>query len=72
MRDYAVAAQIIKDMEIKSVSIMTNNPQKINGLEKYGIKVSDREELEIKSNDVDRNYLKTKKYKMGHILKQEL
>ena len=59
-------------MEIKSVSIMTNNPQKINGLEKYGIKVSDREELEIKSNDVDRNYLKTKKYKMGHILKQEL
>ncbi len=72
MRDYAVAAQIIKDLEIKSVSIMTNNPQKINGLEKYGIKVSDREELEIKSNDVDRNYLRTKKYKMGHILKQEL
>ena len=72
MRDYAVAAQIIKDLNIKSVSIMTNNPRKINGLEKYGVKVSDREELEIKSNDIDRNYLKTKKYKMGHILKQEL
>ena len=67
LRDYAVAAQIIKDLGIKSVSIMTNNPLKISGLEKYGIKVLDREELEILSNDIDKNYLKTKKEKMGRI-----
>ena len=72
LRDYAVAAQIIKDLGIKSVSIMTNNPLKISGLEKYGIKVLDREELEILSNDRDKNYLKTKKEKMGHIFNQDL
>ena len=72
LRDYAVAAQIIKDLGIKSVSIMTNNPLKISGLEKYGIKVLDREELEILSNDIDKNYLKTKKEKMGHIFNQDL
>lgn len=72
MRDYAVAAQILDDLGISSVSLMTNNPLKIEGLEKYGIKVTDREELEIKYNEIDKNYLKTKKEKMGHILKQEL
>ena len=72
LRDYAVAAQIIKDLGIKSVSIMTNNPLKISGLEKYGIKVLEREELEILSNGIDKEYLKTKKEKMGHIFNQDL
>ena len=72
LRDYAVAAQIIKDLNIKSISLMTNNPSKIKGLETYGIKVVDREEIEIPANDVDEKYLKTKKEKMGHFLKQKL
>lgn len=72
LRDYAVAAQIIKDLDIKSISLMTNNPSKIKGLKTYGIKVVDREEIEIPANDVDEKYLKTKKEKMGHLLKQKL
>ena len=72
LRDYAVAAQIIKDLDIKSISLMTNNPSKIKGLETYGVKVIDREEIEIPANDVDEKYLKTKKEKMGHLLKQKL
>ena len=71
LRDYAVAAQIIKDLGIKSVSLKTNNPSKIEGLEIYGIKVSDRESIEIEHNDIDKDYLKTKKEKMGHILEQK-
>ena len=72
LRDYAVAAQIIKDLGIKSIILKTNNPKKIEGLEKYGIKIAGRKEIEIAANDVDKNYLKVKKEKMGHLLKQDL
>ena len=72
LRDYAVAAQIIKDLEIKSVSLKTNNPKKIEGLLKYGVNVVNRENLEIIANELDKKYLKTKKEKMGHILLQNL
>ena len=72
LRDYAIAAQIIKDLGIKSVSLKTNNPLKIKGLEQYGVKVASREEIEIEVNVHDKKYLKTKKEKMGHILRQEL
>ena len=72
LRDYAVAAQIIKDLGIKSVSLKTNNPSKIRGLESYNVKVSGREAIEIGHNGIDRNYLKVKKEKMGHLLEQEL
>ena len=72
LRDYAVAAQIIKDLGLKSIILKTNNPKKIEGLEKYGIKIAGRKEIEIAANDVDKNYLKVKKEKMGHLLKQDL
>lgn len=72
LRDYAVAAQIIKDLEIKSVSLKTNNPKKIEGLLKYGVNVVNRENIEIIANELDKKYLKTKKEKMGHILLQNL
>ena len=68
LRDYAIAAQIIKDLEIKSISLKTNNPLKIEGLKKYGVKVISREEIEIEPNEFDKKYLQTKKEKMGHIL----
>ncbi|RRD38758.1 GTP cyclohydrolase II [Leptotrichia sp. OH3620_COT-345] len=72
LRDYAVAAQIIKELGIKSVSLKTNNPLKIKGLKKYGINVVSREEIEIQPNEFDIKYLKTKKEKMGHIFSQNL
>lgn len=49
---------------------MTNNPDKVDQVEKYGIEVSEREPLEIKSNEIDEYYLKTKVYRMGHKLNE--
>ena len=72
LRDYAVAAQIIKDLGIKSIILKTNNPKKIEGLEKYGITIAGRTEIEITANDTDKSYLKVKKEKMGHLLEQDL
>lgn len=69
MRDYAVAAQMLKALGVKSVNLLTNNPLKIKGLEEYGMKVEERVHLEIKYNKVNKIYLKTKKERMGHLLK---
>ena len=69
MRDYAVAAQMLKALGVKSIKLLTNNPLKINGLEEYGIPVIEREEIEIEHNKVNKIYLKTKKERMGHLLK---
>lgn len=69
-RDYAVAAQMLKALGIKSVRIMTNNPEKIEGLEKYGVKVVGRESIETGFNEKNIEYMKTKKRKMRHILTQ--
>jgi len=67
-RNYAFAAQILKDLDIKAVNLLTNNPQKISELEFYGVKVSKRIPIEIEPNSFNRKYLKAKKEKMGHIL----
>ncbi|MFK4784708.1 bifunctional 3,4-dihydroxy-2-butanone-4-phosphate synthase/GTP cyclohydrolase II [Fusobacterium sp. MFO224] len=67
-RDYAIAAQMLRALGVKSVRLMTNNPAKINGLETYGMKVCKREELEIAPNEVNECYLKTKEKRMGHKL----
>ena len=69
MRDYAVAAQMLKALGVKSIKLLTNNPLKINGLEEYGIPVVEREEIEVEHNKVNKIYLKTKKERMGHLLK---
>lgn len=68
-RDYQVAANILKDLGIKTVDLLTNNPDKINQLVQYGIVVKKRIPLEIAPNPTVLNYLKTKKNKMGHKLK---
>ena len=70
MRDYKVAAEILKKLGVKSVKLMTNNPDKVKQIEQYGVKVSERRPLEIKSNDIDRNYLKVKAVRMGHQLRE--
>lgn len=70
MRDYKIAAEILKKLGVKSVRLMTNNPDKVDQVKKYGIEVSKREPLEIKSNEIDEYYLKTKVYRMGHKLNE--
>jgi len=67
-RNYAFAAQILKDLGIKAVNLLTNNPKKISELEFYGIEISKRIPVKIEPNPFNKKYLKVKKEKMGHIL----
>jgi len=67
-RDYSVAAHIIKSLKIKSVRLMTNNPQKIAEMKQYGINVTERIPLIISPNKYNRFYLETKEKKFGHLL----
>lgn len=69
LRDYSVAADMLKILGINNVKLITNNPDKIDGLEKNGINVCERIELETKHKKECEFYMKTKKSKMGHILK---
>ncbi len=69
LRDYGIGAQILVDLGLKNIKLLTNNPCKIVGLEGYGLKVVERVPLEIEPNSVNYGYLKTKKDKMGHQLK---
>lgn len=69
LRDYGIGAQILRDLGVRRMRLMTNNPKKIIGLEGYGLQVVERVHLEIPPNRENRNYLKTKCLKMGHILK---
>jgi len=68
LRDYGIGAQILKDLGIKKMRLMTNNPKKIVGLSGYGLEIVERVPIEIKPQENNREYLKTKKDKMGHIL----
>ncbi len=70
MRDYKVGADILKELGVKSIRLMTNNPDKIEQIEEYDIKVTGREPIEIHSNETDVIYLKTKAERMGHELKE--
>lgn len=69
LRDYGIGAQILVDLGLKNICLMTNNPTKVVGLEGYGINIVKRVPLEIKPGKKNIAYLKTKKYRMGHILK---
>ncbi|MGC9975141.1 MAG: bifunctional 3,4-dihydroxy-2-butanone-4-phosphate synthase/GTP cyclohydrolase II [Syntrophales bacterium] len=68
LRDYGIGAQILADLGVKKMKLMTNNPKKIVGLEGYGLTVTERVPIEIKPSDNNIKYLKTKKKKMGHLL----
>jgi 3,4-dihydroxy 2-butanone 4-phosphate synthase/GTP cyclohydrolase II len=68
LRDYGIGAQMLVDLGIKKMRLMTNNPTKIVGLQGYGITVTERVPLEISPNELNREYLSTKCFKMGHIL----
>jgi 3,4-dihydroxy 2-butanone 4-phosphate synthase/GTP cyclohydrolase II len=68
-RDYGIGAQIIRNLGIKKMRLMSNNPTKRSGLIGYGLEIIENVPLEIKSNIHNELYLKTKRDKMGHILK---
>jgi 3,4-dihydroxy 2-butanone 4-phosphate synthase/GTP cyclohydrolase II len=68
LRHYGVGAQILADLGIKKIRLLTNNPKKIVGLEGYGLKVTDRVPIQIKPTRHNHKYLRTKKHKLGHFL----
>ncbi len=68
LRDYGVGAQILVDLGIKKMRLLTNNPKKIVGLEGYGLQVMERVPIESKPHDKNVIYLQTKKNKLGHLL----
>jgi 3,4-dihydroxy 2-butanone 4-phosphate synthase/GTP cyclohydrolase II len=68
-RDYGIGAQILRDLGVRSMRLLTNNPRKFVGLEGYGLSVVESLPLEIPASDLTRRYLKTKKEKLGHRLK---
>lgn len=67
-RDYGVGAHIIRDLGLRQLRVLTNNPKKVNRLEVYGIKVTEQLPIQIPPNEHNIAYLKTKKAKMGHVL----
>ena len=69
LRDYGIGAQILADLGLKKIRLLTNNPKKIIGLEGYGLKVTERVPLLVRPNKANRRYLKTKKEKLGHEIK---
>lgn len=68
LRDYGIGAQILVDLGIREMRLMTNNPKKIVGLEGYGLKIVDRVSIELEACEHNAYYLETKKEKMGHML----
>jgi 3,4-dihydroxy 2-butanone 4-phosphate synthase/GTP cyclohydrolase II len=69
LRDYGIGAQMLKDLGLNTIQLLTNNPQKIVGLEGHGLKVTERLPLECETTGLAKKYLKTKKDKLGHFLK---
>ena len=69
LRDYGIGAQILVDLGLTSIRLLTNNPKKIVGLNGYGLEVTDRVPLEVPTSTYNHRYLETKRDKLGHILK---
>jgi len=72
LRHYGIGAQILADLGLSTIRLMTNNPRKIVGPEGYGLRVTRRVPLEIPANRQNRKYLEAKRLKLGHLLQQQL
>jgi 3,4-dihydroxy 2-butanone 4-phosphate synthase/GTP cyclohydrolase II len=69
LRDYGIGAQILVNLGLKKIRLITNNPRKIVGIEGYGLEVVERVPIEIAPQESNVHYLRTKKAKLGHLLK---
>ncbi|RLQ95230.1 bifunctional 3,4-dihydroxy-2-butanone-4-phosphate synthase/GTP cyclohydrolase II [Falsibacillus albus] len=67
LRDYGIGAQILKDLGVNQIKLLTNNPRKISGLKGHGLQIIDRVPIQLPSNESNKNYLKTKHEKLGHL-----
>jgi 3,4-dihydroxy 2-butanone 4-phosphate synthase/GTP cyclohydrolase II len=72
LREYGIGAQILADLGIRKIRLLTNNPKKIVGLEGYGLEIVDRVPITMPASKSNVEYLKTKRDKMGHILENPL
>jgi 3,4-dihydroxy 2-butanone 4-phosphate synthase/GTP cyclohydrolase II len=68
LRDYGIGAQILHDLGVRKIELMTNNPRKIVGLEAFGLEIVKRRAVEVPTNANNRRYLSTKRDKLGHLL----
>jgi len=68
LRDYGIGAQILRDLGVRKMRLLTNNPKKLHGLQGYGLEVVEQVPIEIPPTAANYQYLKAKKYKMGHLL----
>ncbi|MCM3747350.1 bifunctional 3,4-dihydroxy-2-butanone-4-phosphate synthase/GTP cyclohydrolase II [Paenibacillus pasadenensis] len=72
LREYGIGAQILRDLGVRQMRLMTNNPRKIRGLEGYGLSVVERVPIQMERNESNTGYLNTKKSKLGHLLEFEI
>jgi 3,4-dihydroxy 2-butanone 4-phosphate synthase/GTP cyclohydrolase II len=68
LREYGLGAQILVDLGLKTIRLLTNNPKKIVGLEGYGLQITEQVPIRVKPNPHNAKYLKTKREKLGHLL----
>jgi 3,4-dihydroxy 2-butanone 4-phosphate synthase/GTP cyclohydrolase II len=68
LRDYGIGAQVLAELGLHQIRLLTNNPKKVIGLESYGLKVMETVPLIVRPNPYNRHYLETKQKKMGHLL----
>lgn len=69
MRNYGIGAQILVDLGVRKMKLMTNNPKKMVGLDGYGLRIVEQVPIEVPANEYNRCYLECKKFKMGHLIK---
>jgi 3,4-dihydroxy 2-butanone 4-phosphate synthase/GTP cyclohydrolase II len=68
LRHYGIGAQILRDLGISQIRLLTNNPRKVVGLDGYGLRITERVPIQMPSNAMNERYLDTKKIKLGHML----
>src|SRR6478672_235266 len=68
LRHYGIGAQILLDLGVRQIRLLTNNPRKVVGLEGYDLRIVERVPIQVPANDSNRRYLQTKREKLGHLL----
>jgi 3,4-dihydroxy 2-butanone 4-phosphate synthase/GTP cyclohydrolase II len=71
LRHYGIGAQILTDLGVRQLRLLTNNPKKVVGLDGYGLRIVERVPIQVPANENNRRYLLTKKEKLGHLLEDE-